>query len=159
MKRILLAIDDSESSGKAVATVSELANPINASIILTTVIEDLGVSYDESKPNTPRSPSSNNSYSRSVRKIKKTKKQVKLENEGAYILNKAEEILQKENIETDKKILKGEPANEICEYAEENNIGIIVMGDKEEGGIKELLLGSTSEKVLRHANCSVLIVK
>ena len=159
MKRILLAIDGSESSGKAVATVSELAAPINASIKLTTVIEDLGVSYDESKPNTPRSPSSNNSYSRSVRKIKKTKKQVKLENEGEKLLNKAASILEEENIETEKEILKGDPANEICEYAEENNIGIIVMGDKGEGGLKELLLGSTSEKVLRHAHCSVMIVK
>ena len=166
MKRILLAIDGSESSGKAVVTVSELAPPINASVILTTVIDDLGVSYDESNSNNPRSlsnnprsPSSNNSSPKNVRKIKKTKQQVKLENEGEKLLNKAESILEEENIETEKEILKGDPANEICDYATENNIGIIVMGDKGKGGIKELLLGSTSGKVVRHANCSVMIVK
>ncbi|MDZ7671916.1 MAG: universal stress protein [Halanaerobiales bacterium] len=47
----------------------------------------------------------------------------------------------------------------ICEYAENNGFDIIVLADKGIGGVKRFFLGSISDKVLRHAKVSVLVVK
>lgn len=76
--------------------------------------------------------------------------QKNLEEEALYFKEKGLKV----NIE----IHYGNPAEMLCEIAEENNFDLIVLADKREG-IKRFLLGSTSEKVVRHAKTSVLIVK
>lgn len=53
----------------------------------------------------------------------------------------------------------GEPAEEIVDYARLEQIDMIVMGSRGLSPIKELLLGSVSDKVLRTAPCPVLIVR
>ena len=40
----------------------------------------------------------------------------------------------------------------------DKNVDLIVIGTRGHGGIKKLFLGSTAEKVVRHANCPVLTV-
>ncbi|MCB0281271.1 MAG: universal stress protein [Calditrichae bacterium] len=46
----------------------------------------------------------------------------------------------------------------ICEYAEENDIDLIVMSTKGFTGLDHLLIGSTTERVVRKAPCPVLTV-
>lgn len=51
------------------------------------------------------------------------------------------------------------PAAELIRIADNHSAGLIIVGSKGLTGIERFLLGSVSEKVLRHAHCSVLIVK
>lgn len=44
-------------------------------------------------------------------------------------------------------------------YAQQNNSDLVVLGDSQRGVVSRLLLGSTSRYVLRHVNCSVLIIR
>jgi len=53
----------------------------------------------------------------------------------------------------------GRPFAEIIGYAKENNIDLIVMGTHGRGAIAHMLLGSTTEKVVRKAPCAVLTVR
>ncbi|MBI3835001.1 MAG: universal stress protein [Planctomycetes bacterium] len=53
----------------------------------------------------------------------------------------------------------GRPFAEIIAYANENKIDLIVMGTHGRGAIAHVLLGSTTEKVLRKACCPVLTVR
>ena len=53
----------------------------------------------------------------------------------------------------------GSPADEIVRFAEEESVGLIVMGTHGWSGAKHLILGSTAENVVRHANCPVLTVR
>lgn len=53
----------------------------------------------------------------------------------------------------------GAAAAIIVREAEEQNSDLIVVGARGLGSVKRLLLGSVSESVLRHAHCSVLIVR
>jgi len=53
----------------------------------------------------------------------------------------------------------GEAAKEIVELAEELGVGLIVLGNRGHGRIRRALMGSVSTSVLRHAHCSVLIVR
>ena len=54
---------------------------------------------------------------------------------------------------------EGRPADKIIETAKEGDHDIIVMGNRGLGGIKQLFLGSVSDRVADEAPCPVLIVK
>jgi nucleotide-binding universal stress UspA family protein len=53
----------------------------------------------------------------------------------------------------------GRPAEKIIEAAKDGNHDLIVMGNRGLGGIKQLFLGSVSDRVADEAPCPVLIVK
>ena len=56
-------------------------------------------------------------------------------------------------------VAEGRPAEEILAQVREKAIDLVVMGSRDIGSLKRLMLGSTSEQVLREAPCSVLIVR
>jgi nucleotide-binding universal stress UspA family protein len=56
-------------------------------------------------------------------------------------------------------LLEGDPAAEIVRYAQEMNMDLIVMGTHGRTGLERMLMGSVAEKVMREAQCSVLVVK
>ncbi len=53
----------------------------------------------------------------------------------------------------------GRPFAEIIAYARENDVDLIVMATHGRGAISHVLLGSTTEKVVRKANCAVLTIR
>jgi len=55
-------------------------------------------------------------------------------------------------------VREGFPASDLLEYAEENEIDLIAMGTAGQTGLSRFLLGSTSERVVRHAKIPVLAV-
>lgn len=56
-------------------------------------------------------------------------------------------------------VLVGRPAEEIVSYARDNGAAMIIMTTHGYSGVKHLLLGSTTEGVLRHASCPVLSIR
>jgi nucleotide-binding universal stress UspA family protein len=59
----------------------------------------------------------------------------------------------------DKRLLSGEPAEEIVQLAEQEDVEMIVMGTHGRTGLTRLLMGSVAEAVVRRAQCPVLTVK
>ena len=53
----------------------------------------------------------------------------------------------------------GDAAGEIVDLAEELEVGLVVLGSRGRGALRRALMGSVSTGVLRHAHCSVLIVR
>ena len=53
----------------------------------------------------------------------------------------------------------GAPIDEICKYAKEHHIDLIVQGTHGRRGIKHLLMGSVAENIVRYAPCAVLTVR
>ena len=62
-----------------------------------------------------------------------------------------------ENIKT--KVVTGNPAEAIVEFAQQRESDLIVTGSRGFGKLKSLLLGSTSNRVTQLAQCSCLTVK
>jgi nucleotide-binding universal stress UspA family protein len=58
-----------------------------------------------------------------------------------------------------RKALLGHPWSEICDYAEEADIDLIVLTTHGRTGIEHVLIGSTAERVVQHAPCPVLTIK
>ncbi|WP_227380725.1 universal stress protein [Haladaptatus halobius] len=56
-------------------------------------------------------------------------------------------------------VCRGEPAQTILDYIETNDIDLIVMGTHGRSGLDRHLLGSVTEKAVRHSNASVLTVR
>ena len=63
------------------------------------------------------------------------------------------------NIEVESVILEGSPADEIVDFAEKNDIDLIVMGTQGKSAIQRFLIGSVAENVVRHSKRSVLVVR
>ena len=63
------------------------------------------------------------------------------------------------NIEVESVILEGSPADEIVDFAEKNDIDLIVMGTQGKSAIERFLIGSVAENVVRHSKKSVLVVR
>src|SRR5262245_16766353 len=53
----------------------------------------------------------------------------------------------------------GVPWQEICRYAESEQIDLIIIGTHGYTGVRHVLIGSVAERVVRHAHCPVLTVK
>lgn len=47
----------------------------------------------------------------------------------------------------------------ILEHVEETKAGLVVLGTRGKSGLRELLIGTTAEKIVQHAPCSILAVK
>lgn len=53
----------------------------------------------------------------------------------------------------------GHPADEIVSYASDAGASLLIMTTHGYSGVKHMLLGSTTEAVLRHATCPVLSIR
>ena len=80
-------------------------------------------------------------------------------NESEHILQKAVEAVGKTATEIHTELIEGEPAEAIIEVAKTRGSDLIVMGSRGLGRLTGLMLGSTSQKVVSHAPCPVLIVR
>ncbi|MCB1248831.1 MAG: universal stress protein [Acidimicrobiales bacterium] len=54
-------------------------------------------------------------------------------------------------------VLRGDAGRAICDYADEIDARVIVMGSRGRGGLKRAVLGSVSDHVVRNAPCPVVI--
>jgi len=138
-KKILVPFDGSSESEKAVDHAIELAKalPETPEITLLNVID---IHYIVQ-------------ISESI--------YVDMESLEAYsksVLNAIEDRI-KEDIPVKTLIRTGRPWEEIVEEAKHGEYDIIIMGSHGLGFIDRLLLGSTAEGVIRHAECPVLVVK
>ncbi len=78
---------------------------------------------------------------------------------GDSIIDETCEVIKPADVTITKKVVMGDPASSICDYANANNCDLIIMGSRGNSQLKGLLLGSVSTKVLHYAKCPVLVVK
>jgi nucleotide-binding universal stress UspA family protein len=139
IKKVLAPVDGSECSKKALNMAIAIAKESHAKLTILEVIEEFGPLpgyYDTAPPGVDR---------------------VKWISEQRF--EKVHPLLDEENIEWDRIVTEGYPADIICEIAETGGFDIIVLGSKGRSAISRFLLGSISDRVVHHALCSVCVVK
>ncbi|HII92990.1 MAG TPA: universal stress protein [Methanosarcina sp.] len=82
-----------------------------------------------------------------------------LRQEGDNAIQYANNVAQSKGIDFEGVVIEGNPANVILEFAEQKKVNMIVMGTLGKGGLERFLLGSVTDKVVRHSKRSVLVVK
>ena len=82
-----------------------------------------------------------------------------LRTDGQKATYKVKECGEASGVEVKEVLLEGHPSNEIIDFAENNNIDLIVMGTLGKIGLDRFLMGSVAEKVVRHSKVPVLVVR
>ena len=79
---------------------------------------------------------------------------------GKKIVRNAEDMFREAGIEVEARLVKHEdPAELILELIKDEKYDLVIIGNRAESQSERYSLGSVTEKVARHAECSVLIVK
>lgn len=141
-RNILVAIDGSKESDKAVEIATELALKLGSKITFLHVVNvpDLGgVPLVGDKPE------------QALRGA--------LTDAGKKVLEKAIEVARRKKISAAEKITEGYPAMTIVKEASRLGAELIVMGSRGTTGVERIVIGSTAEKVLRWSGVPVLVVK
>lgn len=79
--------------------------------------------------------------------------------EGEALLHKTVESLAGHGLQARGLLMRGETAEQIIEYARENQVDLIICGSRGLGTVTSMLIGSVSRRLAHHAPCSVLIVR
>lgn len=80
-------------------------------------------------------------------------------NEARALGNSIAERLQSRGLETTTHIVEGYPATAIVDYARQLDADFIIVGSHGHSGVIRFFLGSVAHGVIRHAPCSVEIVR
>lgn len=82
-----------------------------------------------------------------------------LEQEADEILETASTKADDSDVASEQVVREGVPHEVIAEYSTDNGIDLIVMGASGRSGIKDHLLGSSTDRVIRSVDTSVLIAR
>jgi nucleotide-binding universal stress UspA family protein len=141
LKQILIATDGSESAKKAASFGVKIAGLSGAKVYAVYVIDI-----------TPY-------YSIPLDQVWPKDVYEQFEKMGYEITVDVEKTTTAAGLEAESIVLKGDPAERIVNFAEERNVDLIVVGSHGIGGFERLVIGSVSEKVVRHAKIPVLVVR
>lgn len=155
IQNILCAYDFSEYSEKALDVSMHLADSLGASLTIVHVI-----------PNKKTYPGMNSeihvmsweheSYSESDIFVNQNQSD-KVDDIKEHLKEQIKNVLL-ENVSTTVVVVEGEPDEEIHKICKDENADVLVMGCMGRGAIASMFLGSTTEKILRHAPCSMLTI-
>jgi nucleotide-binding universal stress UspA family protein len=146
LKRILVPIDFSEQSRKAMEYALSFARQFNAEVLLLHVIEIAPLA-------TPAWPIS------SVPMMHDVTTQASLRESAAkQLAGWRAEISSQARVKAS--VREGISAHaEIVAAASDGNFDLVILGTQGRTGLSHLLIGSTAERVVRHAPCPVLVVR
>lgn len=138
MKRVIVAIDESECSITAARTAVDLARlhaveePCCFIHVVSLKPGQLGTKAYPERPDLP---------------------------ETWPVFQKALAIAREARVPVRCQVLFGKTSEMILHYARQKQVDLIVIGCLRRSGIKESLLGNVATRVTAHAPCSVLVVR
>ena len=132
-RNILIATDDSPQAGTAASQAIELAHTFDATLHTLYVIDSKLARTDAT-----REP------------FRQT---------GERTLNEIKTKAAETGISVTTTLEEGTPAQVILDYAEARGIDLVILGGKTKSTAERFFIGNTTEKVVRHAPMSVLVVR
>jgi nucleotide-binding universal stress UspA family protein len=82
-----------------------------------------------------------------------------LREQAKHLVAKAAEKLRDAKFKVSTELVEGNPKSQIIDIANEWHADMIVLGSHGRTGLDRFLMGSVSQDVVRHAHCSVEIVR
>ncbi len=153
MKRILVPTDFSEQAECAIDLACQIARKTGGNVVAVHVLDHTGL-FDFS--------AGSSTYPMMGNPAGLELDQQFLELLYANAEEKCKNFLkayESDGFEITKKIKIGSAFHYITEEINEQPTDLVIMGSKGAGGFEEVLIGSNTEKVVRHAKCPVLTVK
>jgi len=154
-KRILVPLDGSRFSSRALRYAVEIAKPFNAEIILMQVVYP-AVPVNETAGMEPvvQSPA----VVKVAVQIALDKDKKNAANAKRYLNKKVREITS-QGIKSSNHVEFGAPASTIIKFARRNKIDLIIMSTHGKGGIVRAVMGSVADEVVRKSGKPVLVIR
>ena len=144
--KVLVAIDGSECSERALDFALDLAEKYSASLLIVNVLQ-MPV---YGSPDDPLAVSAGTvAFARDLRKV----------HEGLLAKAAEKAASVKPSVKMTTALREGNPPTQIVAAAVEGSFDVVVLGHGGQGRLREWFLGSTSERVAHLARCVVIIVK
>ena len=141
-RKIVVAYDGSPNSKKALQFGGEIAKELGADLTLVSVIDDdfsiFGGEFD-------------------VREFQQM--QQAREDFGKKALADGKAQADELGLKVTTALLIGNPAEELIQYGQRENVYLIVVGSRGLGGFKSLVLGSVTQNILSHSSIPVLVAR
>lgn len=145
MKRILVGVDGSEPSDRAVDLAAHLAQPFKAMVTVVHVVYP--ISYPlQAYPSEFINAEAAAEVARQEQRL------------GELLTQEAAERLRKQGVPVETQVLTGNAPLELSDAAERGNFDLVVVGSTGKGTFKRMLLGSTSDRLLHLSKRPVLVV-
>lgn len=138
-RNIVIATDGSENTQRAISQGIEIAK-LSGAIVHALYVVD-----------TPSTISENWTAG------KKTVYEI-MRKDGEKVVSKIKELGEASGVKVKEVVLDGYPCKEIIDFAENNDIDLIVMGTLGKTGLEKFLVGSIAEKVVRNSRVPVMVV-
>ncbi|MCI2414848.1 MAG: universal stress protein [Candidatus Aramenus sp.] len=138
-ERILVAYDGSENAKRALLQGIELAKLFNSRLFVVEAI-DVTVFY-------------NAGILPPLSALKDLEKKAKAD------MAEATELAKSQGVDVITDVIEGDPATSVLDYAEKNNVDLILVGSRGLSRFKKAFLGSVSTAILNHAKVPVMVVK
>ncbi|CAJ1177160.1 universal stress protein [Companilactobacillus crustorum] len=138
-KKILVAIDGSQSAYNALNSAIDLAKQFGSELYLVSVVNtanlpmNVGVSY---------APGLTKDLQESAKKD----------------LKKAVDLVKEKGLTYQVQLLDGEPREQLTRFPKENDIDLIVMGKTGTSAFTRVFVGSVTRYVSEHSDINILIV-
>jgi nucleotide-binding universal stress UspA family protein len=145
--RILLAVDGSVSSDRALELVASFPLPADSLIRVVSVqqpfLDVLAMSWAAVGDNSGR---------------RETEEQVDTRHHREAV-ERAERALDRPGVRIEGFVLRGRPASSIVDEAKALEADLVVLGNRGHGTIATMVLGSTAAEVVDHAPCPVVVAR
>jgi len=139
--KLLVAVDDSKYSEAAVNGVANYFKPQTAEVRILHVLTPIVLSA---------LPQMSRGYAPELEEQAK---------QGRDLVDKCAQRLHVNGYKVDSEVETGDVRESIINSATRWHADLILLGSHGHKGMGRLLLGSVAESVVRHANCSVLVVR
>ncbi len=139
---VLLAIDGSEGSKRALEHAGRRAKIGGAKVIVAYVIEWSPYSFNTPEENAQRH----------------SRREAEIERATSGVVAPALFYLKEAGVDCDSIVRHGPPAETIVGIAEDMNVAQIIIGRRGQSGLKSLLFGSVAGNLIQTATVPVLVV-
>jgi nucleotide-binding universal stress UspA family protein len=140
-KKILVALDSSESASNALRVALKLAKSLGSELHLLHVFSyPMQIAVAVPVPGTSE-------VERDVR------------SKGETLLSAAAETARREGVSVTTHLLEGEMASTLVEIANDKEDDLIVVGRRVASRLKDVLFGSIADRTVRLAPCPVMVVR
>jgi universal stress protein A len=140
LQKILVPVDFSEGSSKALQYAVSFARVFRAELLCLYVVE---IPYGAGEAGF-------------VTEMESFRKDMSKESQERMDMLLAREAA---GVPSQSKVRSGAPYHEITAAARDENVDLIIIATHGRTGLRRLFLGSTAERVVRHAHCPVLVVR
>lgn len=147
-KHVLACVDFSDNSGRAVRRAVQLAEQDRADVQCLYVYQSaMAMALDYGGFITPLPPvvSDDQTKKNWAQELNAFVQPIAAESPGVTVTNVVAEQL---NIR-----------EAILDHVRDNKIDLVVLGTRGKSGLRHMLIGTTAEKIIQHAPCSILAVK